>query len=108
LKVSEAEIQRACIEYLRLQRWPDGSPAWEVYETHTHHAYASAGEPGQPDVVAVHYCTSGFDFPVILRLEMKVPGKYATKIQRDWAIRHGVAVYTIRSLEDLKAIVGGK
>jgi hypothetical protein len=100
LKIPEKNIQQACIEFLRLERGPNGLPVWEVYETHSHHAYASAGEPGQPDVIAIN--AAG---PLILRLEMKAKGKYRTWEQREWAERHQVKVHTIRSVEELKSVM---
>lgn len=73
LRLSEAQVQRACIVLLRL----DG---WRVFETHSHRAFASAGEPGQPDLV----CIKGGR---VLFLECKKPGGKAEPHQLEWGRR---------------------
>jgi hypothetical protein len=108
ISLSEAQIQRQCIEYLRAGGWivrpapkqghRTGGAAYEI-------------PAGEPDLIAVRAMLHGdgeYHHQVLL-VECKTEVGIVSPEQKSWArwalSKHGMKVHVVRSLDDLKEIL---
>lgn len=104
IKLSEREIQRQCIEYLRAHGWIV-RPAPRNGTKAIRGAFSVPA--GEPDLIAVKWNGTASFMPWdVLLIECKAVGGSLSVSQRHWCDAHEEYVHVIRSLDDLKAVVG--
>jgi hypothetical protein len=106
--VSEAQVQRGCIELLRAE-------GWRVFETHGHEAHKGHGEAGQPDLVAIKRTPIVYDawprWTQVLFVEVKVPGGRVSAAQKAWhaaAEADNFSVLVVSEVLDLRRYLKGE
>jgi hypothetical protein len=95
LKLSESDVQRACVEFLEAERW-------RVFVTHEKDARKSSGRKGQPDLVAVRRGEN-------LLVECKRPGEKPSPDQVEYgrrAIEDGLRYIVVDDVARLRAELG--
>jgi hypothetical protein len=96
LHVTEAQLQRACIEFLRLSGWYVRPAPRQSQRTH---GTAYEIPPGEPDLLAVKGGRA-------LWFELKTATGTLSKAQVIWhqrARQGGERVYVVRSVDQLRA-----
>ncbi len=102
LKLSERQIQKACVDFLRAE-------GWFVFETHSHDARKSMGTPGQPDLVALTRSMVVGTAKVLFIEVKRRRGGRVRESQTAWhkhAAEQGFQVLTVRDVDELRAEVG--
>lgn len=101
LRVSEAQVQRACIELLRAEGWIV-RPAARDGRKAARGAYSVPA--GEPDLIALKAPADITDDGwSVLLIECKAAGGRLSEVQRAWAGVWGLPVWLVRSVEDLRA-----
>ena len=99
LKLSEAQIQKACIELLRAEGWVvrpaprDGRKAIRG---------AFSVPAGEPDLLCVKWYARGWK---VLLLECKTLTGKLSDTQHEWADEHLGWGFIVRSVEEVKAFL---
>ena len=98
IALTEAQIQRQCVEYLRAEGWIVRPAPREGYKAARGAHRVPAGEP---DLIAVKRMSRSA-YWMVRFIEVKSAKGKLSEEQKAWMDKRGEEMFVVRSLEDLK------